>query len=316
MTEMIGKWVVLLGVIVAGIYGIVKIQQIESKVTQIARPARLFHPSTIESRFEPRSEWEVELSPFHDRFFYVVSQQPLYWLGRGMQVLVFVTQDQKYVVKFFQLNRLRTPSSRGFFRDLFAKETKEKQQSRIRHREEIFSSSKICFEELQDETGIVYVHLNRTRDKIKGVKLIDRYGQSHRIRGDHASFVVQKRADYVIPTLTKLVEAGQLEEAKSRIQQIFDLLLTLAQKGFVDGDDALVRNNNVGFTDDRAIYIDTGHLFRVDNLDILARMKYEFTVRLEPLESWLQVLYPELASFYVQQKEQVLAQLESTQEVA
>jgi hypothetical protein len=290
-------------------YLAVKTSHINDKLAQMARPARLFSPTLIQSQFEPRPEWNVKISPDHDRFFYVVCQQTLYWLGRGMQAVVFETQDNKYVVKFFQLGRLREPVSRGFFKNLFSKESEAKRIDRVNHREEIFVSSKICFEELQEETGIVYVHLNRTNDKIKGIKLVDKYGQSHRIRGDDASFVVQKKAKLVIPTLTKLMESGQIDTAKIRLNQIFDLLIVMARKQFVDGDDALIRNDNLGFTENRAIYIDTGHIFRAHNLDVLERMRYEFQVRLDPLEHWLNISFPELGAYYHQRREEILAQL-------
>ena len=106
------------------------------------------------------------------------------------------------------------------------------------------------------------------------------------------------------------MESGKIDEAKGRLNQVFDLLLGMARKNFVDGDDCLIRNNNLGLTEDRAIYIDTGHIFRANNLDVLERMKYEFQIRLEPLENWLKVLYPELSSYYRERHDQIIAQLE------
>jgi hypothetical protein len=61
---------------------------------------------------------------------------------------------------------------------------------------------------------------------------------------------------------------------------VIDLLVSLARKGFADGDDALIRNNNIGLQKTQAVYIDTGHIFRAQNLDVLERMRYEFQVRL------------------------------------
>ncbi len=286
-----------------------KLSRVDLKVEELARPARLFNPRLIECNFAPRKEWDVHISKDHDAFFYVVSQQTFNWLGRGMQVVVFETQDGRYVVKFFQVGRLKEETPRGFFEDLVSGESESKRQERRNHREELFSSSKMCFEELQDETGIVYVHLNRTRDKIHGMKLVDKYGQSHRIRGDDTCFVVQKKAKYIIPTFITLMEKGDVDGAKHRIDQVFDLLLSLARKGFADGDDALVRNNNIGFAPDRAIYIDTGHIFRTQNLDVYERMMYEFKVRLDPLEHWLNVMYPDLGAYYAERREALLTQL-------
>ena len=110
--------------------------------------------------------------------------------------------------------------------------------------------------------------------------------------------------------VVSLMEKGDVDQAKQRIDQIFDLLLSLARKGFADGDDALVRNNNIGFSTDRAIYIDTGHLFRAQNLDVFERMQYEFQVRLDPLEHWFNVMYPVLGEYYSQRREAILTALQ------
>lgn len=291
------------------LYLTVQMRQIDEKMSQIARPARQFNPKLIESRFPARKEWEIKTPSDREKFFYVIGQQTLSWLGRGMQAVVFETQDKKYVVKFFQLGRLRDDEDRGFFQNLFSKETKEKRQERLLHKEEIFSSSKMCFEELQEETGIVYVHLNRSKDKIHTIKLVDKNGQSHHIRGDDASFVVQKKGKYLIPTINSLMEKGKVEEAKERVNQVFELLISVARKGFADGDDALIRNNNIGLSDNRAIYIDTGHLFRAQNLDVSERMRYEFQVRLDPLEKWLNVAHPELGAYYRTRRNEIMTML-------
>lgn len=284
---------------------------IEKTMTHVARPSRPFNPKLIESHFAPKKEWEIKETPDHDKFFYLVCQQTLSWLGRGMQAVVFETQDEKYVVKLFQLGRLREDDSRGSVEQLLSGESKEKRQERIQHREEIFSSSKLCYEELQEETGIVYVHLNRSKELIHTIRLVDKYGESHLIRGDDTSFLIQKKASYLVPTITAHMEQGEVEQAKARVDQIFDLLLSLAKKGFVDGDDALIRNNNLGLTKDRAIYIDTGHLFRASNLDIAERMRYEFEVRLDPLEKWLNVAYPDLGVHYRASRERIMSSLRS-----
>jgi hypothetical protein len=290
-------------------YITVKITRLDDKMGEMVRPARLFNPHMITSDFPYRQEWDVNLTRDHDAFFYVVSQQTFNWLGRGMQVVVFETQDQRYVVKFFQVSRLKDPEQKGLLQKIFSHESKEKQNERLHHREEIFSSSKMCFEELRDESGIVYVHLNRTHDKIHGMKLVDKFGQSHRIRGDDACFIVQKKAKYLIPTFVSLMDQGNVALAKQRIDQVIDLLVSLARKGFADGDDALIRNNNIGFTKDRAVYIDTGHIFRAQNLDVLERMRYEFQVRLDPLEHWLNVMYPDLGAYYHAKREETLSLL-------
>lgn len=288
----------------------IKTIELEQKMTQLVRPAKLFTPSAIISDFPHNPQWDVKITPSHDRFFHIVSQQPLYWLGKGMQAVAFETEDKKFVVKFFLLSRLRSSEEKKWFSSLFSSGKREKETHKLQQRNELFASAKMCFEELPEETGFIYVHLNKTADKIKGVKLIDKYGQSHRIRGDDVCFVVQKKASYIISTLSKLMDAGNFDKACQRLDQIFDLLLRVAKKGFVDGDDALIRNNNIGFSHDSAIYIDTGHLVRADKIDLLARMQHEFDVRLEPLEKWLDVMYPELGQYFAKRRLEIIEGLQ------
>jgi hypothetical protein len=279
---------------------------IDKRLEQIARPSRLFNLKYIESSMDPRGDWEVRLSPDHDRFFYVVSQQSLHWIGKGANSYIFATSDEKYVVKFIHVGNMPS-QSRGLFNKLFS--SHKQQRKKVNQFEDLFMSSRICFDELPEETGVIYAHLNRTKAKIHGLKLIDSYGQSQRVCGDDTCFVVQQKASPMIPVLTGLMEKGDIEQAKIRIDQLFDLLVALARKGFVDGDDALISNNNIGFTDSRAIYLDTWHFFRAKNLDVLERMRYETQIRLVPLEHWLNESYPELGAYYIQKRDQVLAAL-------
>jgi hypothetical protein len=287
---------------------------IDRKLEQIARPSRLFNLQLIESQLPARPEWEAKLSPDHDRFFYVVSQQALSWVGRGANAFVFATGDGKYVVKFLPAGKMPAAESRGLFQKLFG--GKPKSRKALQKLDEACVSSRICFDELRDETGLVYVHLNRTKAQIHGLKLADSFGQSQRVCGDDTCFVAQKKAQLLIPTLTHLMDRGDIEGAQSRIDQVFALLTALARKGYVDGDENLIANNNIGFLEDRAIYLDTFHFFRVKHLDILERMRYECQQRLLPLEKWIAATYPELSAYYSQKRSDTLMLLASEKKAA
>jgi hypothetical protein len=288
----------------------VKIHRIDQRISLISTPSKKFNVSQIINQFPYNPEWEVKTPPELTEFINMVTQQPFYWLGKGYQATAFLSEDGDYVVKFFHQERLKSPA---FFDNpfgyMFSKGFREKVKSRKAHREEIFSSSKLGFEEFPEESGILYVHLNKTHGQIKGIKLYDFTGQMHRFRGDDASFIIQKKASYVLPTLKGLMENGKLNEAKLRLNQIFDLVMSLAKKGFIDTDVALMRNNNIGFVKDRAIIIDTGHITKHDDINLCERMQFEFDVRMAPLHDWLKVRYPELAIYYDQRRQEIMAHL-------
>ena len=288
----------------------IKLHKIDEKLALVTKPAKKFAISQIFNQFPHNPDWDVACPPETVEFMNMITQQPFYYLGKGFQATAFESQDGDYVLKFFHQSRLREKNfMEDPFRYLFSTEFRQEMEDRQAHREEIFSSSKMAYEQFPEESGILYVHLNCTHDLIKGIKLFDALGQSYRFRGDDASFILQKKALYVVPTLKSLMEKGNITEAQKRIDNIFDLLLSLANKGFVDSDVALMRNNNIGFTKDRAIYIDTGHITKRENLDVAERMRFEFDVRVAPLYDWLKVRYPELASYYELKREQVLTSL-------
>jgi hypothetical protein len=285
----------------------VKLHQISKRVHTISRGEKSFCPENIECKFNHREDWEVKTPDDLITFVNVVTQQPFYYLAKGFQAYAFISQDGDYVIKFFQQHRLREKTfGENPFLHLFSSSFKKKLESTNQHKEELFSSSKLSFEEIPEETGILYVHLNRSEGLLRGIRLYDQRGQAFKIYPDDVSFIVQRKADYVIPTLTALLKKGDTENAKIRLNQIFDLLLSLANKGIVDGDYALIRNNNMGFIKDRAIYIDTGHLTKKNDLNVREQMDYEFHVRLRPLYVWLKINYPDMARYYKERQREIL----------
>lgn len=282
----------------------VKVQHISERISLIVRPSKKFTASQFVNKFDYNPEWDVRCPPETIQFVNMITQQPFYYLARGFQATAFLSQDGDYVIKFFHQSRLREKS---FSDDPIGYMFRNNNEERIADRDEIFLSSKMCYEEFPEESGIIYVHLNRTENTIKGIKLFDSIGQQYRFQGDETSFIVQKRAKYVLPVLKELMLEGKVEEAHARIDQIIDLLLSLAKKGFVDGDVALMRNNNIGFVEDRAIYIDTGHIVKEPNLNVNERMRFEFDVRLRPLYDWLKIRYPELADYFTKRQEEIVS---------
>lgn len=295
----------------------IKIHRIDTHLRELSKGGKRFSPAHIVSEFDHNPAWDVKVSDDLYSFVNVITQQPFFWLSKGFQAYAFVSEDNEYVIKFFQQQRLRErPFLEHPFAYIFHKSFRDKCAYIKHHREEIFSSSKLVFEEIPEETGILFVHLNKTVDLLRGIRLRDSAGQSFKIKPDRVSFIIQRKAQYVLPTLTQCMKEGKVDMAKARLDQIFDLLLTLAKKGIVDSDYALIRNNNIGFTKDRAIYIDTGHITKNVNLDAKKQMEYEFRKRLRPLYDWLTIKYPELAAYFDMRKVEILASMENTASTA
>jgi hypothetical protein len=301
--------------LVSLLFILVKVNQIHHQLNvNITKHPKKFSLNQITNQFPNNPEWDVKCQPDLINYVNILSMQSFYWLGKGLQCCAFVSQDGQYVLKFFYQKRL---TEKDFFdspvKYLFNARFREKLNATPHEREEIFHSSKLAFEEFPEEAGIIYVHLNTTQGKLRGIRLYDPTGESHRVKPDITSFILQRKASYIVPTLSDLMDKGHIEIAKTRLNQIFDLLFSCAKKGFVDADNALVRNNNIGFTKDRCIYIDTGHISKKKSIDLYDHMKKEFDIRLLPLYDWLKISYPELAVYWDTRKAEIFESIQQAQ---
>jgi hypothetical protein len=309
------KWILSVVVLGLAVFFVTKLNRIDSHVREISTASNHFNPSNVMCVLDPNPKYDIQMSPDLISFVNVITQQPFKWLARGFQAYAFESQDGEYVVKFIQQHRLRDRAfSEHPIEYIFSKSYREKMAFNKEHRNEIFDSSKISFEDIPEETGMLFIHLNKTEGLLHGIRLVDCLGTAYKVKPDGACFLIQRKAKYILPTITELMRNGDIEGAKARVNQVIDLLVSLARKGVVDSDYALIRNNNIGFVKDRAVYIDTGHISKHTDLDAKKQMEYEFKRRLKPLCDWLHVKYPELAMHYEAHRGEVMLALTREQE--
>jgi hypothetical protein len=254
----------------------------------------------IKSDLPYNKSWDTKAHP--NANLSLVFSQPFSYLGRGFQCYAFVSQDGKYVLKFLRHQRLRNSYFLESLPNLsFIEAYREKgRKKRTLRLETLFTSLKIAYEKIPQETGIIYLHLNKTKKKLPQLAVIDKCNNKFRIDLDDMEFVVQKKALLVKPTISQCMNGGDIEGAKRRIDQIFALLTECAAKGVADQDRALIKKDNIGFLEDRAIYIDLGTFFLQDPEVCKKRLADDFK-RLRPLYKWLVATYPELA-VYMEEK--------------
>ncbi|HSX03459.1 MAG TPA: hypothetical protein VLG76_01885 [Rhabdochlamydiaceae bacterium] len=195
-----------------------------------------FSVNKIYSDHPFEEKWEVNNSEQVDKLL----SEPFYFIGSGVQYYAFVSADQKTVLKIvkpyhlcpnFILSKLPFPKA--------IKERKKRLDA-------IFQSAKIAYEELKEETGLIFLHLNRTHDKYPKVKLYDKLGICHEVSLDESAFALQKKAKsfFSEPLL------------KQTIDRTFSLIQKRCKKGISNSDAVL--SKNFGFVEDHAIEIDIG----------------------------------------------------------
>lgn len=249
-------------------------------------------------------QWEIVTSKNSLIRANAILNQPWYYLGSGFQCYAFISQDGQYVLKFLRHQRLRPPS---FFDALLLK-TEKKTTTRQDRVQGLFQSLKVAIEDIPDETGILFVHLNKTAGHHRPVTIHNKCGEEFQISLDDREFILQRKAELIKPVFSKLMEEGRVEQAKARIDQIFALMTISAKKGVKDLDRALIKKNNLGFLEDRAIYIDAGKLVKVQGVSGL-----EFAAdltRLRALRKWLMQHYPDLANYFDKAQKKVIDSFE------
>lgn len=196
--------------------------------------------------------------------------QKFVYLGCGKQMTAFESGDHQYVIKFFNpraVVRERWFSDWDKFRRLCS--LRWFSDNYIRRKVRLAKLSKryrLGFEQLREEAGLVYVHLNDSTRLSQTLSLTDKQGKEHQIDLDRCPFVLQKKATLATTYLNHLLDKGELEKAKLGIQEICRVLASRAKKGFTDRKQTL--HNNYGFVEDRFVQIDLGRLNKDEIIEL------------------------------------------------
>ncbi len=227
--------------------------------------------------------------------------QPYKYLGCGGQSFIFLSQDGHYVIKFFKQRVFTVPFWIQHFPIPYIID--RYREKKIAHREDKirrdFASYKIAFEEMPQDTGVVYIHLNPSNHLLNSLTIVDKLHIAHSLDLNRFDFVVQRRADHVYDRISALMKRGETEKAKKAIDSLIDLIVTRSKRGYHDRDPNI--RTNCGFLGEKAIKIDVGRLVKEDCVKQKKVFEKEFIRIMHPFEDWLRIAHPELA-LYVQEK--------------
>lgn len=222
--------------------------------------------------------------------------QPFHYLAKGAQSYVFVSEDNQVVVKFFRLYHLRPPAWMSALKLPLPLQpfVLHKMLSKREELEKDFDSYALAYNEMQEETGLIYLHLNKTDHLKQKIILHDKLNIAHELELDQMEFLVQKKADLVYPRIDAIVQTEGMKSARAAISGLVHLLQLRCEKGIFDKDPDL--NTNFGFIDKTAVQIDIGR-FRPEEKRESAEVYRDEILRItDNLRQWLDQRYPELSS--------------------
>ncbi len=257
-----------------------------------------FRPYLILSNLPNELRWEVPpLTETEQQNINTLLDQSFTYLGSGGWCFAFLGEDQKTVLKFYKHDHLRLPHilSHFHFQNLLLKSAPWPKETPY-FQEFNFNSCTLLYKEAKELTGLLYVHLNKTKGLHKPVTLIDNIGICHTIDLDQTEFLVQKKADLLIPHIDRLAKEETSEEAKRSLDQIIDCLLTLYKRGIRDLDQSF--RNNFGYTQEGAIALDLSSYTFDESLKNPEVYKKELIRKTQRLSRFLRKNHPDLFTHY------------------
>lgn len=229
--------------------------------------------------------------------------QKYYYLSRGHQCYAFVSEDGRYILKLPRYDLYDPPfwmRVRPFpfverIRNAFVAD----KQKRLRF---LLGSFKIAFEELREETALLYSHLGKTDHLHKTALIQDRIGRTYSIDLDQTSFLLQTYQPLMMPVCQSFVLSGDRKKAKEILSAFVDLIALRAKKGIFNKDPSFFRN--FGMNGSKGVQIDIGSFYRAQS----GTFADSFSQTAGHVTEWLARLDPEMASWFDLQVEQILAE--------
>ncbi len=210
--------------------------------------------------------------------------QPYIYSTKGRQFYCFISQDRKYMLKFFKCQRLEL----AFYHRIFCSEksVKEKIAYRKDRQKRLVESCILASQNIPEETGVLYAHLNTTDTLNTIVQINDKLGFTHKIHLDRVPFILQYAGKPIVKELLTLLKEKKMDLLNKRALQVVELFIRRAKKGVFDVDQGFILRDNIGFLDDAAIHLDIGTFYEDTQDNAKKHLKEEFEA-IAPLREWL-----------------------------
>ena len=219
------------------------------------------------------------------------------YLGKGCQSYVFISDDGKYVIKFFKYQRFTPQEWLNYFAFIPSVDSYRLSKIAIKKQkmDNAFSSWKTAYDYLQPETGIIYVHLNKSDHLKKKLQITDKVGLKYALDMDQMEFMIQKTAKMLVPTINDLMKQHKVDDAKALLDNLLQILISEYQRGFGDNDHALMQNT--GVSGKTPIHIDVGQFVQKEEFKNPQVYKQEIFNKTYKFRLWLQKEHVELSQY-------------------
>lgn len=217
-----------------------------------------------------------------------ILSQPFRYLSKGRQCFVFVSDDGKYVLKFFNKNYFQLP--------WYACYSYEKERAKRDKRRHFFEKSyEIAYHEFGEE--IVCLHLAPTENILK--KNIEGPAhQSFSVDLNTVPFIIQRRGQPIYDGFMSVYEKEGSRGLCREIDAYLEQIRLRIEKQIGDADVDI--EHNWGYVDGKIFHLDPGRLYRDPTLISSKRQKEEWHIATHRLFRWLKKMHYDEALEYLE----------------
>ena len=230
------------------------------------------------------SKWFAEPRESDEKIRELLNQK-FYYFGKGGQCFAFLSEDQQYILKFFNQSHYEKNYKRH-----------QLKPGPLR-RENDFSHTLLAYRELGEETGLLMLHLCPAKSPLKPLTLIDASHIAHSIDLNRTEFVLQKRMKLPMDALREAMEQGDEKRAKELLDALFAFIKKRLDKNLIDDDSKLY--TNFGFIGDKVYQLDSGQISKITHSEDLRRDLEVFRLRNRRFHRWITTNYPTLLPHYL-----------------
>jgi hypothetical protein len=210
--------------------------------------------------------------------------QPYHYLGKGRQCYVFVSQDEKNVIKFFNKKYLTVPWYGRFLKGERAK--RERRQKYYREGYPLAS---------QKDSEILYLHFSSSKKQLPLLSILDRASRLFTIDLNKVPFVLQKKGEPFYPALQSFYRQMGKEGLEEAIEQFIALIGRRISQKIADADHDV--EHNFAILSGNVFQLDPGRLFFTEDLWEPDRLIQEWWGATHRFRKWLLENYPESVPF-------------------
>lgn len=245
-----------------------------------------------------RPEWDAApLSAEEMAHVKKLLDQPFHYLGKGAQSYAFLSADGEYVLKFFKFKHLRQAGWVSYIPSIppFTKWKEDDRERKENKLISVFDGYMIAYNHHRAESGILYLHFNKTDHVLGSVTVYDKLGLARQIDLDQVMFIVQNKVKPMRGVIIQLLNQGDTAGAIAMINKTFDLYMSEYRKGIYDRDHGVMHNTGYLTLNDGnvvAVHLDVGKMSKELKMKEVETFAPDLEKVARKIDAWTALNYP------------------------